>query len=298
MKMILVIFIITTNWLLGSYLVVGDSSNLPNANDGDIILNPISLDFSNIEVSSGNLYIDIPIYIKSDTTEAVTLKLSNISPLTQGGENIPISLSYRGVGISSDVSFNLINNGEGGRDGNTIVGKIRVSIPSVAPAQTYGGYSGKIDMELSSGNYTTTAMSYLNISANVLLVAIAGFEPVSSYTNGKKFLDATIDYGSFEFDKKNSIERNLFIKSNSSQNFSIRFDTTELISQIDNNYKIPLKYYYNNSAFKKNNSFTALNGKNKGESSIGTIKFETETITQSLIAGEYQANIGVTITLE
>jgi len=298
MKSFIIIFILMSNYIFASYLVVGDSGNLPIANEGEIILNPISIDFSNVEVSSSNRYIDIPIYVKSDSTEAITIKLSNILALTQGSESINLTLSYRGNSISNDVIFTLMNDGEGGRDGNTIVGNIRVIIPSVYPAQTYGVYSTKIDMELSSINYISHPINYLNISANVPLVAIAGFDNVSSYTNGQRFINTTINYGLFSFNKKNSIEKNLFIKSNSKQNFKISFDTTELVSKVNNNYKIPLNYYFNNSPFINNQYFTALSGKDKGESSTGVVKFETENINSSLISGSYEAIINVTISLE
>jgi hypothetical protein len=298
MKRFIIVFIFISNYIFASYLVVGDSANLPIANDGEIILNPISIDFSNVEVSSNGRYIDIPIYVKSDTTEAISMKMSNILALTQGSESIGITLSYRGSSINSDVLFTLMNDGEGGRDGNTVVGNIRVTIPSVYSAQTYGTYNNKIDMALSSNNYNSQALNYLNISANVPLVAVAGFDIVSSYTNGQRFLDATVNYGSFDLNRKNSIEKSLFIKSNSKQNFKLSFDTTKLVSKINSNYKIPLNYYFNNTPFINNQYFTALSGENTGESTIGVIKFETETISSSLISGSYEAIINVTISLE
>jgi hypothetical protein len=129
-------------------------------------------------------------------------------------------------------------------------------------------------------------------------VALAGFDVVSSYTSGQRFLDTVVEYGSFHFDEKNSIEKSLFIKSNSNQSFKISFDTTKLISQINSDYTIPLNYYFNNNPFTNNHYFTALNGKNQGENSIGIIKFETETISHSLIAGGYEAIVNVTISLE
>ena len=276
-----------------------DSSNITEEGvDGQIILNPISINFQNLEVSTNNSFVEIPIYVKSDTTEEVTLSI-DIEPLRQLGEEIDISLSYRGVPIQDGVPFKLLNSGDGGRDGNTIVGKIKVTIPEVHPIQTYGDYSANLEMELSSSNYSTIAKEALSASATIPLVAVAGFETVSSYTNGKKFTGATIDYGKFDFNQKNSVETELFIKSNSSQSFRMTFNSSELVHKPPHTeYKIPLNYYFNNIKFSNNNTFVALNGKNRGESSIGTIKFETDTIKHSLIAGEYEATIDITITLE
>jgi len=298
MKRLLSVFVLLSHALFASYLVVGDSNNLLTPNDGDIILNPITIAFSNLEVSSTNRYMDIPIYVKSDSLEAITMKMSNITALTQGGDYINLTLSYRGNSITSDVPFTLMNEGEGGRDGNMVIGNIRVHIPSVDPAQTYGNYVTKIDMELSSTPYASRPINYLSISADVPLVAVAGFDLVSSYTSGQHFLDTTLSYGAFSLNQKNSIEKPLFIKSNSHQDFKISFDTTALISQVDSNYKIPLYYYFNNNPFVNNHSFLALSGKNKGEQRIGIIKFETERISNSLIAGSYEATINVTISLE
>jgi hypothetical protein len=286
------------NYAFSSYLVVGDKNNLTTANDGEIILNAISIDFSNLEVGSNNSYIDIPIYVKSDSNEEIKMKLSNILTLKQGEESITLNLSYRESTIENNIPFILMNSGEGGRDGNTIVGSIRVTLPSLPSTQTYGNYESKIDMELSSSNQTDSATNQLSLFADVALVAVAGFDVVSSYTKGEKFLDTTIDYGTFNLNQKNSIEKNLFIKSNSNQSFKISFDTTELISQINSNYTIPLNYYFNAIPFTNNQYFTALNGKNEGETSIGVIKFETDLIDSSLLAGNYQGVIDVTVSLE
>ncbi len=298
MKKILILLTLLSNYLFSSFLIVNGSSGIVDGVENEIRLYPLSINFESLTVSSSNSFIEIPIYIKSNSTEAVNMVISNISPLVQGGDSIGISLSYRGRTINNDVPFNLLNEGESGRDGNTIVGKIKVNIPTVASTQTYGEYSVNLDAKLSSSNYSNTSTQSFKIKATVPLVAVAGFKSVSNYTHDKFFIGSTLDYGTFKFNQKNVIEENLFIKSNSTQNFRIAFDTGQLISKIDNNYKIPMHYYYNNVPFSTNHTFMALSGKNEGTNNIGVIKFETDTITQELIAGEYEATIGVTITLE
>lgn len=298
MKKILILLTLLSNYLFCSFLIVSSSSGIVDGVENEIKLYPLSINFESLTVSSSNSFIEIPIYIKSNSTEAVNMVISNISPLIQGGDSIGISLSYRGRTINNDVPFNLLNEGESGRDGNTIVGKIKVNIPTVVSTQTYGEYSINLDAKLSSNNYSNTSTQSFKIKATVPLVAIAGFKSVSDYTHDKIFIGSTLDYGTFKFNQKNIIEKNLFIKSNSTQNFRIAFDTGQLVSKIDNNYKIPMNYYYNNVPFSTNHTFIALSGKNEGTNNIGVIKFETDTITQELIAGEYEATIGVTITLE
>jgi hypothetical protein len=299
MKKILILLTIISNILFSAYLTVSSSSGVPIGNDGEILLNPLSANFSNLEVSTSNSFIDIPIYVKSDTTEAVSLKIDNISALIQGSDSISFNVSYRGATISSAVAFTLLEAGEGGRDGNTIVGTIRITVPSVGITQIEGSnYSINMGMELSSANYPSITTETFSLRATVPLVAMAGFSTTSSFKNGQYFLGDTVQYNNFLFNQKNSIEKNLFVKSNSNQNFTISFNTSQLISQVDSNYQINMQYYFKGIPFPNNQKFTALTGTNDGTSSIGAIKFETQTIDSSLISGRYQASVGVTITLE
>lgn len=299
MKRVLILLIFLSNMLFSAYLTVSSSAGIPVGSNGNIVLDSLSATFSNLEVSSSNQFIEIPIYVKSDTTEAVSLTINNIVPLNQNGETIAFSLSYRGNGISSGVAFPLLNAGEGGRDGNTVIGKIKILISSVGVTQVEGnGYSVNMNMELSSSNYGTSATETFVVGATVPLVAIAGFNTTSAFTSGKHFVGNTIEYGTFVFDEKNSIDKNLFVKSNSVQDFTVSFDTSELVSQIDPSYKIDMKYYFKGIQFTNNQKFTALTGTNDGTSSLGTMKFETQIIDGSLISGIYSASVGVTIRLE
>ena len=298
MKKILILLTLFSNMIFSAHLRVSSSAGIPIGTDGNILLYPLSATFSNLEVSSSNQFIEIPIYVKSDSTEAVFLTINNILPLTHNGETIPFSLSYRGNGISSGVAFPLLTTGEGGRDGNTVVGTIRISIPSVGVTQIEGSYVSNMSMALSSSNYVSSSSETFSIGATVPLVAIAGFNATSAFTTGQKFVGDSINYGTFSFNQKNIIDKNLFVKSNSIQDFTISFDTSELISQVDPSYVINMKYYFKGIQFTNNQKFTALTGVNEGVSSIGNIRFETQTIDGSLIAGSYQATVNVTVRLE
>lgn len=298
MKKILILLAILSNMLYSGYLSVSSTAGIPNGADGSIVLNTLSTSFSNLEVSSTNQFIEIPIYVKSDTTEAVSLTINNIAPLNQNGESIAFSLSYRGSSISSGVAFSLLNAGEGGRDGNTVVGNIKILISSVGVTQVEGDYDVNMNMELSSSNHISSATANFSIGARVPLVAIAGFNTTSSFMNGQHFEGESIAYGTFLFNQKNIIDKNLFVKSNSLQDFTISFDTSELTSELDPSYKINMKYYFKGIQFTNNQKFTALTGTNDGTSSLGTMRFETQTIDGSLISGTYSASVGVTIRLE
>jgi len=210
MKRIVILLSILSNILFSAYLTVSSSAGVSAGSDGSIRLDALSATFSNLEVSSSNQFIEIPIYVKSDTLEAISLTINNIVPLNQNGESIPFSLSYKDSEISSGVAFSLLNAGEGGRDGNTVVGKIKILIPSVSATQVAGDYAVSMSMELSSANYGSSATEMFSIGATVPLVAIAGFNTTSSLTNGQHFEGATLDYGTFSFNQKNTITYHSF----------------------------------------------------------------------------------------
>lgn len=299
MRKVFFIVIVLSNMLFSAYLTVSPNSGIPIGADGTIQLDALSANFNNLEVSSSNKFIEIPIYVRSDTLEAVSLTINNIVPLNQNGETISFSLSFKGNNISTGVGFSLLNAGEGGRDGNTIIGKIKIVIPSVGTTQIEGNsYSVNMNMELSSTNHASIATEKFSIGATVPLVAMAGFSTTSSFKNSQYFVGDTVNYNTFSFHQKNIIEKDLFVKSNSLEDFTISFNTSQLVSQVDTDYKINMAYYFKGVQFSNNQKFTALTGTNDGISSIGKIKFETQTIDGSLIAGTYRASVGVTIRLE
>jgi hypothetical protein len=299
MKRVFFIITILSNMLCSAYLTVSPNGGIPIGVDGTIQLDALSANFTNLEVSSSNKFIEIPIYVRSDTLEAVSLTINNILPLNQNGETIAFSLSFKGTNISTGVAFSLLNSGEGGRDGNTVVGKIKITIPSVSTTQIEGSsYNVNMNMELSSANHQSVATEIFSIGATVPLVAMAGFSSTSSFKNSQYFVGDTINYNTFSFHQKNIIEKDLFVKSNSTQDFTISFNSSQLTSQVDSSYKINMAYYFKGVQFTNNQKFTALTGTNEGVSSLGKIKFETQTITGSLIAGTYRASVGVTIRLE
>jgi hypothetical protein len=248
---------------------------------------------------NGVTVVDIPIYLYSDSNEEVSMTIINNSSLQNSdGETIGTSFYYV-VGSSESTitegsSFVLLANGAGGRDGNSVVGYIRIKVNTLLDTQTVGSYSlsKNISVKLtSSGDSSAT----LSSSGLVEYVTIVSFEnSISGYTSGEKFIDAVVDYGDFNLNAVNTQTRDVYVKSNSNKACTISFAITDLVSQVDNSYTIGMHYYYGTKKIENNTPFTVINGKNGG-TKVGEMKFETDIIDASVIAGEYKATLTVTV---
>ena len=291
-------------FLSAEYLIVS-SNPTGSVTDGVITVNNITQHFDqNFVIGSGSQTKEFPIYINSDSAEAITLKISNLSPLSNGADTVDVSLYYK----NSSGTYGQLHDGDtvtlqGARDGNSIVGYIKVVTSNISDTQTFGSYSLSNTISVALGSSWSSNANF-QIEADVSLVAIAGLTPTNSYTTGKKFVSSTVDFNDFSFGV-NTTERPLYIKSNSNNQFRITFTSTPdlLLDGTDDAYKIDMKYYYKEgtnsySQINAGSSFNAITGKNSGTNSIGSIKFETEVITIDKIAGEYSTSIAVTVSAQ
>ena len=73
MKRIVILWSILSNLLFSAYLTVSSNVGVSAGSDGSIRLDALSATFSNLKVFSSNQFIEIPIYVKSDTSEAISL---------------------------------------------------------------------------------------------------------------------------------------------------------------------------------------------------------------------------------
>jgi hypothetical protein len=293
------------NILLADALTVS-STPIGSNNSNEIIMNSINSSFSpNLQINT-TASLEIPIYLRSDVLKEIKMKISNFSNLKKNTDNIETRLYYRTVNnayvqIFNSQEFVLLPANQLGRDGSTIIGyiKIELNIPNI---QAFGHYSlnSTIDAKISDGSFASNSF---NITADIALVAVAGFNSTSSYNIGEKFIDDHVNFGNLNF-TSNIIEKELYIKSNSNHNFRITFRSTpNLIHELDTHQIIHMNYYYkqlNNSYFKINaaSSFIASTGQNNGISPVGSIKFETENITAEKLAGDYSTSILLTISAE
>jgi len=306
MKNILILLMIISINLFGSCLKVSSSSSVTCSGD-TISIDDINQNFTTtMKVSdSGVSVVDIPIYISTTSTEEVTMTITNSSSLQNSdGETITTELFYVVGGGESTITegsaFVLLANGAGTRDGtNQLVGYIRIKV-TLSDNQTVGSYSLSKNIEVALTNIGTSPTATLSSSGSVDYVTIVSFENIiSGYTSGEKFISAVVDYGDFNLNAVNTEIRNLYVKSNSKKDCTISFATSKLISQVDSDYKIGMNYYYTKTGgtqelIQNNVPFTVIRGKNSG-SKVGEMKFETDTIDASLIAGDYKAVITVTV---
>jgi len=302
---LLIILLFFVQILLADSLVVS-STPIGSDEDNRSIMNPINSSFPpNLQI--GNIEIlEIPIYVKSNVLDEIKMKISNFSNLTKVTESIDTRLYYRSitnsyVQIFDNQEFVLLTQNQIGRDGNTIIGYLKVEA-NILNNQTYGNYSFNDTIHVKLANSTWVNNNF-HVNANVALVAIAGFNSTSSYSSGQQFVSDHINFGNFNF-SSNNIEKNLYIKSNSSNNFRITFNNTpNLIHELDNNYQINMHYYYKQTGntyfeIQAGTSFIAIVGKNEGLNPIGIMKFETESISGSKLAGDYSTSVLVTVSAD
>jgi len=305
MKIVFIILVLPI-LLYSEYLYVG-SQNQTGSTDGVIQIEDITKTLSTaLKVDDTNIIVDIPIYVKTDSLKEVVLNISNIANLkNSSNEEINTELYWVAGGVETTINeasdFTILNAFSGDRDGNTVVGYIRVKIPSVESSQTDGSYSftDKIKTGLKFlGGASYSSDSDFTFNSEVALVAVASFLDTSSYKEGQKFVGGMVDFGTFSFDV-NTKTKNLYIKSNSTKTFKITFtNTPALTHESDNTQTINVNYYFNDTQITANNPFTPLIGKSDGTSSLGTLKFQTEAISGSKLAGTYRATVNVSITLE
>jgi len=291
--------------LFGSCIHIGYQSGLSCSGD-EIIIDDLQTNFtSTMKVSDSELTVlDIPIYIYSTKRGRVQLQLNENQPLTNGEENINTTFylvqNNKEDEITLGEAFRV--GGRGWRrsqlDGQTLVAQIRIKVNNLSDIQTAGKYRLKKNIQAKLRR-TYTSSSTITATGEVEQVTIVGFEDVSNYTSQQLFKDAFIDYGIIDFNSINRQIRDIYVKNNTTGACQISFNTSPLVSQIDSNYKIPMKYFYQKEgeAVKQiinAEPFTLIMGKNNG-SKVGSMTFETEKLTGPLIAGDYKATLQVTV---
>ena len=275
------------------YLTVS-SQSIQDKGSGTTLIDNFSIDFSTLTLPDSNVIATVDLYLKSNsiTKPSVQMTISGENQIKNGEESMEISLTYRDKTVTLGEPFTLLNRREGDRDG-TEIGTIEVKIENVSSVQLVGEYGVNLTMRL-DGESTQT----FPIKATVPTITVAGFTPTQSEVGVNEFLGARVDFGDFEFDKKNTVNQDLYIRSNSEESLYISFDTDEMVHKDDSNYKIAMKYYWDGEAYSKDREIKVLTGRDQGVSPVGTLTFETQTIESSLISGEYSANVGVTITVK
>jgi len=304
MKKLLLLSILSWN-LFGACLEVGATAGKSCTGDS-VRVDAMNANFSiSMKVADTNLkVIDIPLYIFSDANDEVKMTIANLSTLRNSANEVISTAFYYVVNnvesaITENQPFTLLATSNAGRDGNSIVGYIRIKVNSLADTQTAGTYTLSKNMSVKLGNGNDSPVATLSASGSVEQVSMVGFENLATYKMSQAFKDGLVDYGNFTLNTKNEQVKDIFVKNNTNGNFQIKFETSDLISQVDNNYKIDMSYYYTKigateEGINNNEFFTIMSRKNNG-TKVGTMRFVTESLTGSLIAGEYKAVINVTV---
>jgi hypothetical protein len=313
MKKLLLLTLLSFN-LFGACLEVGATAGQSCSGDS-IRIDPISNEtFSSITIGTSNQIHYISLYVKSDSTEAVSMTLSNLGKLINGTEDMTTNYYFvagstnsgTAVSIADGVAFTLLSENSGSRDGNTIVGYIKLVVPTVGVLQRAGEYTlnANTSVKLTNSNSDTNTLSAKAMVDQVTMVSFN--DEVSSLTGGVGFKDSTVDYGNFTLNATNSKTMSVYLKNNLliGQNQCTMSFAPSPLKHVDfpNNYEIGMTYSYkdlNNvvTAITNTAPFVLKTGKNSG-TKVGDMTFTTETLPDTLIAGEYQAVIEVTISVQ
>jgi len=288
-------------------LEVGDSSG-QECSGNEITMNDIDIDFTTtMKVGQSNLeVVSIPIYVDTDSNDKVSMIITDESDLQNSdGESIDFSMEYisKSSGstqtISSGVAFTILDEGESGRDGDTVVGNIRIIIDSLLDTQTMGTYSFSKKVKVKLGDIEESLDADFDAKGEVEQVSVVGFSSMSSFQEGVFFVDSTVDYGDFKLNENNEKREDVFVKNNTNGEIKIKFNTSPLVHTLDNNYQIDMSYYYkangdSEQEIENDTYFTISSGKNGGDK-VGEMRFVTEPLTKALLAGEYSATLNVTV---
>ena len=306
MHKLLIFMILIMSNLVADYLIVDDAPIGSVSNN--IVVNNMRKEFSPNSLGLGvnSVVEQLPIYIKSDSSQNISMVLSGLNKLKNSTdqEEIESSFFYRTVeghevAIQEGVPF-ILSRTMNHREGNSIAGYIIIKAMNISSMQTVGLYWLDANIQVALDN-RLSRLAQLSVSGSVPLVAVAGFNDNSEVLSGQKFYDESVNYGKFKFGQENIIMKELFVKSNSLKSFKISFAASDLIHKTYPEHRIKMNYFYaaKNQAEQAitNNYFTAITGKNDG-TQVGQMIFKTEAIKNTQLAGEYQANINITITLE
>jgi hypothetical protein len=313
MKNIFFIFVLFSLQVFGSYLIVDDESLASaSTSDGTVQLNSFQQSSMALQINQASGELTIPIYVKTDSTDAIHMNLDSISPLkNSANETIDTTISFKpnssdAITISANNDFTIHSGSP--NDGTSKVGDIIIKVANVPALATYGTYSlssnAKVKID-SSGSYSSpNTLNSTATVAKVAMVNIGDSSDVSDYKTGVDFKDSTIGFGNFQLNQTNSITKNVFVKSNTTGDIALSFDTTQKLKHIQHDsYQIGMSYFYTKTgdseqSVQNNTNFTIYSDKNDGTTKVGEMRFSTETLTGSLIAGGYSASIAVTVTAQ
>lgn len=290
--------------LVASCLEVGVTAGQHCSKSG-MNIDTISKTTNSMQVSeNGTTILTFPIYVATDSTDEVIMNIANLSSfINQYNDSISLSFEYvqkgRSITIESGKDFSLLPANSANRDGSSKAGDIVVKIAStLSSIQTAGDYtlSSLANVKLFGGGSVSNSFS---IKGEVEQVSMVGFENLSSYHRGIEFKDSFIVFPALKFNIINELKKAIYVKNNTKNTFQIKFDTTPLVNQAHPNYKIALNYFYtedgkSEQSIKSNKFFAITHGKKEGLK-VGEMRFVTEKITGSLLAGRYKAVLNVTV---
>ena len=304
--------------LYGTCLEVGVTSG-QSCSGNSVNIDSITQSFSsNMEITMGNYSLDIPLYVRSDSTDEITMTLTGLASLNNsvGADDIVMDYTFLNSSknfiqtITDGQSFVLISIGgtasTGVRDGNTLVGYIRLATNSNLQAlQTSGAYSLSLNTKVTTGGAGNDSDS-ITANATVSAVTMVSFSNnVSGQKTGESFVNSTVNFGTLSLGGSNSTTADVYLKNNvikTNNRVTMSFTPVALKHETyPNNHEIGMNYSYTDgtttTTITDNTPFILKTGKQSG-SKVGTMTFTMDALPSTLLAGTYNASITVTIKAE
>jgi len=301
-KVLLLLITISLN-LFGACLKVGTTTG-QTCSGTETVIDSVNKTVNSMLVSeNGTTILSIPLFVKTDSTDAVLMSIDNFTLKNSANEAISLSFEFvRGGTITTlqnRTYFNLLPANSGDRDGSTQVGEIIVKISAaLSPTQTAGRYSlsTTVHTKFSTGS---NASNNFNLTGTVTQVSMVGFENLATLTQDVGFKTSSANFGNFTLNDINILDKSVYVKNNTTGALNIKFNTTPLVSQVDSNYKINMHYYYTPDSQTKHeiqdNTYFLLCSNKQTGTQVGVMQFATERLTGLFLAGEYKATLHITV---
>lgn len=252
----------------------------------------------------------IDLYDAGDNKKALEFRFVTTPALSDGfGNTIPLTYTFVSIANGSTTSVldntwvEIINTGNPSyRDGLTSPGYLTIATAALPTTQASGSYTtGPIAVDIALDGYTSTVMGYLTLNAVVEEFVVIGFTDTSAETTGVRFIGNDIDFGSMEPGVTPApITRDVYVHTNRDSDIQITFSNTPaLLSSVDGTSTIPVNYSYTLNSVSANvvagSPIVAHSGASDGTTSVGSITFAPDALTDMQAIGAYSATVNVVV---
>lgn len=303
MKKIVYTLGMLTSMLLGDCVHLSTHA-IGMCQDDTVQIDLIRAKFNKTLSYTHNSVLDIPLYlaVDSDTPSDITLHFNGLLQLNQAKQS-PIRVKYYYVQgthvtpINTTQSFTLQHNYKGKR--NDKIGDIRLVIEQLQHNESAGSYNASLSASIQKG--IDMASNTMQIEAKIDEVIHVSFvDNVQSLTSGIAFMGATVDLARVSQFESAHKSLPVYVQNNTPNGCTMSIEPAPLRHTIyTDRPTIPLHFFYTpvggvQHEISSHDAFYLTHAKNNG-TPVGTFTIRTEVLQALYLAGQYTANIPVTI---